>query len=455
MCMNITNKLSYSGNKITHNIVMYIFTPLKLTSNEVNLNVWEEVYPASPNSCRPLALMLGKETEDDLKEMYKQLASKRIALHSSPIQISHNGKLYNVHIILKMTMIDGKMRETLSGIGGGFCKLCTCNRDEAICINHSFIINRSEAQTSNVWNQLTTGELRKKPCDSNVRFGVTREPLVDLDMLLLVSPLHATLRTGDTILKIIYHLNAGLFNWSDEKSKLGDDGYLLLKESKVRVRASIKEGTSISVDMPDSTGKGGTSTTGNVVHELMSKEKNIQVLTSQVPARYQESLHELINRLYAITKVYNSTYVVDVEQYKGFCTETKTLLLTAFNENGIPWVFLTPTVHALLEHTGELIEANSCRGLGAYTESGLECSNKFLRLTRIALSRKTSQIDNLTDCINRLWVKSDLNVRRAVPEKKTYKKTEQERIRTSGFKGSLPLASLADYYIRDLVISIE
>ena len=32
--------------------------------------------------------------------------------------------------------------------------------------------------------------------------------------------------------------------------------------------------------------------------------------------------------------------------------------------NGNEWIFLTPTVHALLEHSGELIEANNCKGLG-------------------------------------------------------------------------------------------
>ena len=128
------------------------------------------------------------------------------------------------------------------------------------------------------------------------------------------------------------------------------------------------------------------------------------------------------------------------------------MILTAFNENGKPWIYLTPTVHALLEHTGELMEANNCIGLGAYTESGLECTNKILRLTRIALSHKTSQIDNLTDGINRLWVRSDLYVDSAIPEKQPDKKTETVFNTKYSFNGPLPLTLLADYYIRDLVV---
>ena len=162
----------------------------------------------------------------------------------------------------------------------------------------------------------------------------------------------------------------------------------------------------------------------------MSKEKNIQVLTSLVPGRFQQALHECISRAYAITKIYGSTHVIKVESYKEFCAETKKMILTAFNENEVSWIFLTPTVHALLEHSGELIETNNGRGLGAYTESSLECNNKVLRLTRLALSRKTCQFDNLTDCINRLWVKSDIKVRKAVPEKHHNKKRSGFQLNT-------------------------
>ena len=83
---------------------------------------------------------------------------------------------------------------------------------------------------------------------------------------------------------------------------------------------------------------------------------------------------------------------------------------------------LTPTVHGIIEHAPELIEANESKWLGDYTESSLECNNKILRLIRIAQSRKCNQVDNLTDCINRLWVHSDIFVRNALPPKKTLKK---------------------------------
>ena len=51
-------------------------------------------------------------------------------------------------------------------------------------------------------------------------------------------------------------------------------------------------------------------------------------------------------------------------------------------------------------------------GMPNFTESGIEGNNKFLRQHRINYARKTSQLDNITDSINRLWDKSDTVVRK-------------------------------------------
>ena len=129
------------------------------------------------------------------------------------------------------------------------------------------------------------------------------------------------------------------------------------------------------------------------------------------------------------------------------------MFLTSFNElNGNSWIYLTPTAHGILEHAPELIETNESKGLGDYTESGLECNNKILRLVRIVQSRKCNRFDKLTDCINRLWVRSDIHIRNAILSKKTLEKTDLLNSKQN-FRGPLPFfPSLADYYIRELVI---
>ena len=96
-----------------------------------------------------------------------------------------------------------------------------------------------------------------------------------------------------------------------------------LELSKSTVQDHIKEKTKISVDMPDSTGKGGTTTNGNVVHALLSEEKNLQAMVSEVPGEFQDSLHQCLSRSYVILNLYSSSHKIGIEEYKNFCMKTK------------------------------------------------------------------------------------------------------------------------------------
>ena len=77
-----------------------------------------------------------------------------------------------------------------------------------------------------------------------------------------------------------------------------------------------KELTNLAVDIPDSTGKGSTTTTGNVIHELLGKEENLTVFVNLLPERYQETTHDVCSRLYTIGRAYNSCHLIDVEKFK-------------------------------------------------------------------------------------------------------------------------------------------
>ena len=57
---------------------------------------------------------------------------------------------------------------------------------------------------------------------------------------------------------------------------------------------------------------------------------------------------------------------------------------------------------------------NDSHGLANLDESGLEACNKLIRKFRISLARKSSQMDNLTDVLRRLWVNTDtpINIER-------------------------------------------
>ena len=199
-------------------------------------------------------------------------------------------------------------------------------------------------------------------------------------------------------------------------------------------------------------GHGGTSTTGNVVHALLSSEIHIEALVNQVPEQYQHDLHDCVSRLYTIVKIYNGSSNVDVEKFRNFCFDTKVKILTQFPhpETDKRWIYLTPTVHGLLDHSSDLIAANGACGLASSTESSLESNNKVLRLARVTLSRKQNQFYNLSDCFQRLWVRSDYLVRSSIPKNRG--KTKEDFLQLKANKLSvMPFQSLSNYYLNDLI----
>jgi hypothetical protein len=134
--------ISRSGNKSTHNIVITMFTPLKLITS-YGQTIWVEPTPASLQSCRPLSLMLGKETDDTLKFYYENISSMRKSIKDNQLHVTVKKNECKIKVTLKLTMIYGKMRAILSGLGGAFCMFCICSREEAVDMTLSFSINRT------------------------------------------------------------------------------------------------------------------------------------------------------------------------------------------------------------------------------------------------------------------------------------------------------------------------
>ena len=289
--------------------------------------------------------------------------------------------------------------------------LCTCTRQEASGqtpeglerVKAGFQINRSLQQTHNIYEEMNVSG--RMIGSSQSRLGVTQQPLLNEEhMVLMVSPLHALLRTFDFVLKLLVLLRANIDVWTENKKQLGER-FESFKRAKNEVIAHVKEKTNITIEVPDSTGKGGTSTTGNAVHALMASDTNRKMLSSLVKDN-SDDMEELLLRLWVICKIYNGDDQV-THSFKHFCTETSLFILTKFNRDKGPWIFLSPTVHGLLHHAPELIESNNGFGLQEFSESGLEANNKFLRFYRTFLARKNGQVQNLTDVFNRLWLKSD------------------------------------------------
>ena len=229
--------------------------------------------------------------------------------------------------------------------------------------------------------------------------------------------MHSLLRSWDMIKHIMYHVHSGNYVWSDSQLEL-KQGYRFYLNSKAEIKAAVKNATGITMDAADPTGHGGNTDKGDICRRLMT-EPHRSVLVNLMPEHHQSDFRKIITRLWICVKIYNSQDRIDVALYKSFCIETYILLLSSsFSKNHKDeiWISISPTVHALIAHTWELIEFNSGYGCGEYSESGLEANHKFLRFYRRVLSRKCDPLRNLTDCITRLWLRGDPVIRGCRPQ---------------------------------------
>eukprot|EP00112_Aurelia_sp_Birch-Aquarium-sp1_P022767 Seg653.3 transcript_id=Seg653.3/GoldUCD/mRNA.D3Y31 product="hypothetical protein" protein_id=Seg653.3/GoldUCD/D3Y31 len=261
------------GNIETNNIIMYMFCPLSL-EDDTGKELWKEQTPNSPSANRPLFLLLGKESYENVSSVGEAVGD-RSKLSIEPIAIDHNDRKFDVKVSCSLSMIYGKMKSLLSGLGGAFCTLCTVTREEASGMSESGVerlkegieINRSIDDTMKIWNHLTTeieGEtiIKKRKGDYGIRKGLTQEPIVK-ENIAIISPLHALLRTFDFCCKITQFLKAGIFKWTESRIELGRS-YAFLVNAKADIYSRVKSATGIVVGAADSSGHGGTTTNGNV-----------------------------------------------------------------------------------------------------------------------------------------------------------------------------------------------
>ena len=177
-----------------------------------------------------------------------------------------------------------------------------------------------------------------------------------------------------------------------------------LKQAKEEIQARVKEETSITLEKPDPTGHGGTSTTGNIAKSLLNTNNRLLLTEGISNPELKTTIDKIILNMAVILAIINSSKKVKIAEFTEFCQVTSKLV------KSVPWIHISPSAHIVLGHSAELIEGNNQTGLLNFTESGIEANNKFLRQYRLNYSRKTSQFDNLSDCLNRLWDKSDTMV---------------------------------------------
>ena len=397
------------NNEETNNIIMTMFCPLTIEDSSGNKK-WIQKTPNSALTHRPLALQLGKESNQSLQflKVFEDTINK---MTSDGCMVVVRGKEISLKVNIISHMMDMKAANLYLGLGGAYCDLCDISK--ADChdverVKQGFAITRSITSLHSLFDDISTedGSVVKSHNDYETRKGLTTKPIPNHEVL-SVQVLHALLRTLDHFMKIIVHLRAGVHDWSESKTSLVNQ---FLKKAKAEVQEKLKNDFGERWDYPDATGKGGTTTTGNTARRILHQANVREAVVQMVPERYQPAVRQIGQYLSVVLRVFCSSRTVDVKEYKKMCISLNLLYLQSFpssKNNQATWIRISPSLHKLLAHSWELIEMNSECGLKNCDESGLEANNKVLRSIRLKLARKTSQAANLTDVISRMFLGSD------------------------------------------------
>ena len=90
-------------------------------------------------------------------------------------------------------------------------------------------------------------------------------------------------------MKIIVHLHAGVFEWTESDTSRY---HQFLVASKKEIQKKLEEVLGERWDFPDGTGKGGTSTTGNTARNILHHGGR-DIVIKMLPDRFQPILSQI------------------------------------------------------------------------------------------------------------------------------------------------------------------
>ena len=72
-----------------------------------------------------------KENIDTIAQMFE----KEI-LECSEMELDYNDKKYSIHIPKVYPMVDSKLIDLMTGLGGAYCSCCTASEEEALIVEN-------------------------------------------------------------------------------------------------------------------------------------------------------------------------------------------------------------------------------------------------------------------------------------------------------------------------------
>ena len=417
------------------------------TSDTVGMN--------SPKNTRPVMQFPAQESDDVTDEVMEHLNPELLELEGNlekgiPKLVMEvnlpSGKMVLAEVSpggahLKGT--DGKMEYSLGGMAGGICTCCDVTEAELtdlVVIARGFLINKDIGEAHRIFEELQlrpgSKKVKKRTGDIRTRKGLTHKPKTHMEVNVHCPVLHLKINLVAFIIReLIPRQNSHqkhFFRGHSRKSKtkkvivpdqvdavvqsliigdsedanegaagtmedeagceFSDEEKLACKEAELEVRRKVQEEFAVTLD--------ASSLPKGKWLDILSPDFAAEKLAGMIhDETKREGFKEFYMRVCATARVLNSQHHrVDVMALRDLGIEA----MLAFQRT-FPWAHLSPTIHKALAHGWELIEKNGGKGLGSFSECGLEALNKWIKWYREHGSRQCSTEMSYKDVFHRLW----------------------------------------------------
>jgi hypothetical protein len=395
----LMSKTTYS----TKQIFSVCFALLSITKPDGSV-IWSAAARGhnSPTNDRPLALFPEKECDELLREFNPTLDIEVKNVRSGLTLTLPSGRIINARVLRDaMTMLDGKMIVRLLQLGGAYCTMCTRSlpdcHDPAI-IAEGFEIDRSVESIKElalVHVDPDTGCILTAPRDYDTRQGITGIPITEADVTKTLPVCHMKIQTFDFIVNRLMVKQNSTQKWHCSAKPVRYSAAERESEERAwnRLKIDIKDALGIKIKDPNDMIKGNSFKTFS---SDVAREKLSEMIEDESIRHDFKFIHL---HLCAVVRVINSQHrTIDMTRFREVGTMAYLMMVEVF-----PWAVISPTLHRIMGHAWQRIEANECKGLGSESEEVLEGTNKLLRYHREHGARKTSTEENFTDVFNHCW----------------------------------------------------
>lgn len=241
-----------------------------------------------------------------------------------------------MYYTMLMTMVDGKVINTLTESSSQLCYICKCNPTNMNDLDNikRFVVD-----------------------EDNVKYGM--------------SSLHAWIKFLELVLHIAYKLES-----APTTKRTTPEQKKKIEEKKKEIQFRLWNELGIKVDKVVQ-GR-GTSNTGNVARRFFRNTEKVAEIT-------RINLN-LLNWFSTILTVISCGYEINYDEFENYAKDTAELYVKHYN-----WYRMPPSIHKILIH-GSLIIKNALVPIGQLSEEAQEASNKNYNRFRENHSRKSSRI---------------------------------------------------------------